>query len=141
MEYLITFDDGSDGYLSHHGVLGMKWGVRNAETQARYAGGTVKTRSSGKKKKIAKAAIIAGGALTVAVIAGTPQGRALAKKGASAVAKTLKRSSKRSVAKPKNTGYDEFKPDVFTPDTFKPDVFTPKTITPKTITPKTIRLR
>lgn len=40
MEYVITFDDGSEAYLAHHGVMGMKWGVRNAETQAKYAGGT-----------------------------------------------------------------------------------------------------
>ena len=36
----ITFEDGSTAYLAHHGVMGMKWGVRNAETQAKYAGGT-----------------------------------------------------------------------------------------------------
>ena len=37
MEYMLTFEDGSDGYLAHHGVQGMKWGVWNAETRARYA--------------------------------------------------------------------------------------------------------
>lgn len=40
MQYRITFDDGSTAYLEHHGVMGMKWGVRNAETQAKYAGGS-----------------------------------------------------------------------------------------------------
>lgn len=39
MDYIITFEDGSSAYLEHHGVMGMKWGVRNAETQAKYAGG------------------------------------------------------------------------------------------------------
>ena len=39
MDYIITFHDGSEAYLSHHGVKGMHWGVRNAETQAKYAGG------------------------------------------------------------------------------------------------------
>lgn len=37
MDYLVHYEDGSDGYLSHHGVKGMKWGVRNAETIARYS--------------------------------------------------------------------------------------------------------
>ena len=26
-----------NNYLAHHGVKGQKWGVRNAETAARYA--------------------------------------------------------------------------------------------------------
>lgn len=37
MDYLIHFEDGSEGYLSHYGVKGMKWGVRNEETKARYS--------------------------------------------------------------------------------------------------------
>ena len=36
MDYKFTFEDGSSGYLAHHGVKGMKWGVRNAETLSRY---------------------------------------------------------------------------------------------------------
>lgn len=39
MEYKLTFEDGSSAYLEHHGIKGMKWGVRNAETLAKYAGG------------------------------------------------------------------------------------------------------
>ena len=35
-KFKLTFEDGSDGYLAHHGVQGMKWGVWNAETKARY---------------------------------------------------------------------------------------------------------
>jgi hypothetical protein len=39
MDYLVTFEDGSEEHLSHHGVKGMKWGVWNSETTARYKGG------------------------------------------------------------------------------------------------------
>ena len=35
MDYKFTFEDGSES-LMHHGVKGMKWGVWNAETAARY---------------------------------------------------------------------------------------------------------
>ena len=38
MEYKLTFEDGSEALLSHHGTKGMKWGVWNAETKARYEG-------------------------------------------------------------------------------------------------------
>lgn len=37
MDFRITFENGASGYLIHHGVRGMHWGVRNAETQAKYA--------------------------------------------------------------------------------------------------------
>ena len=50
MEYKLVFDDGSSAYLAHHGVLGMKWGVRNAETRLKYQsgnGGLVKPSSGG----------------------------------------------------------------------------------------------
>ena len=40
MAYIVEFQDGTGAYLEHHGVKGMHWGVRNAETQAKYAGGT-----------------------------------------------------------------------------------------------------
>lgn len=33
MDYLIHFEDGSSGYLAHHGVKGMKWGVRRTPEQ------------------------------------------------------------------------------------------------------------
>jgi hypothetical protein len=35
MDYKFTFEDGSEA-IAHHGVKGMKWGVRNAETLAKY---------------------------------------------------------------------------------------------------------
>ena len=37
MEYKLIFEDGSEA-LMHHGIKGMKWGVWNAETAARYRG-------------------------------------------------------------------------------------------------------
>ena len=51
MDYLIRFEDGSEAYLSHHSIKGMRWGVRNEETKARYS-----KRSSKKEtlKKVGK---------------------------------------------------------------------------------------
>lgn len=40
MDYKFTFQDGSEAYLAHHGVKGMKWGVWNEETRAKMQGGT-----------------------------------------------------------------------------------------------------
>lgn len=36
MYYKLTFDDGSEAYLAHYGVKGMKWGVWNEETRRRH---------------------------------------------------------------------------------------------------------
>lgn len=44
-------------YLAHYGVLGMKWGVRNAETMRKYAGGSRRA----KPKKIASRVLTATG--------------------------------------------------------------------------------
>lgn len=41
MKYRFTFDDGSEA-LIHYGVRGMKWGIWNSETRAKYQGGTSK---------------------------------------------------------------------------------------------------
>jgi len=42
MGYLIYYEDGTSGYLSHHGVKGMKWGVWNEETRRRRQGSVLK---------------------------------------------------------------------------------------------------
>lgn len=34
--YVVHYSDGSEGYLAHYGVKGMKWGVWNEDTRARY---------------------------------------------------------------------------------------------------------
>lgn len=36
MHYKLTFEDGSEAFLAHHGIKGMKWGVWNDETKSRY---------------------------------------------------------------------------------------------------------
>lgn len=71
MDYKFTFEDGSMA-LAHYGVLGMKWGVHNAETKARYGeGGRSKkseaerqadreARSQSRKNAAAYAAMIGG---------------------------------------------------------------------------------
>ena len=65
MDYVVTFEDGSSGYLAHHGIKGMKWGVWNAETKARRTGSKPMTarkytKSLNKLDNDLKAATIAG---------------------------------------------------------------------------------
>lgn len=56
-----------DAYLMHHGVKGMKWGVHNAETEARYRGES-RSRATKAAKTALKVAAVAG----VAVAATNP---------------------------------------------------------------------
>ena len=50
-EFKLTFEDGSDGYLAHHGIKGMKWGVWNEETRRRHLGMHAQKRAEKEKAK------------------------------------------------------------------------------------------
>lgn len=54
MEYLLTFDNGSQAMLEHSGVKGMKWGVWNAETKVRYSGDKGSSRFNKDMAKLGK---------------------------------------------------------------------------------------
>lgn len=54
MEYLLTFDNGAYAVLEHSGVKGMKWGVWNAETKARYSGDKGSARFNKDMAKLGK---------------------------------------------------------------------------------------
>ena len=144
MEYKITFEDGTEGYLEHFGVKGMHWGVWNAETRARYLGlhgakGGSGAGSSGgyggltdKQKKAVKIALA-----SAAVVAVLGVGLYAAKKtgvlddGILAVKNILQKNKK-----PPATVADDFKPDIFKPDEFKPEVFKPDIFDPNSTTQK-----
>lgn len=49
-DILFTMEDGSQA-LMHYGKLGMKWGVRNAETLRKYAGGKEERRQQKQEAK------------------------------------------------------------------------------------------
>ena len=55
MDLLFSFSDGSRA-IAHSGVKGMKWGVWNAETAARYKGGPGHRSIQRANKKVNKAA-------------------------------------------------------------------------------------
>lgn len=48
----MSFQKDYENYLMHHGVKGMKWGVWNDETKARYSGGSGKQFSDKDWKKV-----------------------------------------------------------------------------------------
>ena len=122
MEYKITFEDGTEGYLEHFGVKGMHWGVWNAETRARYLGlhgargGSGAGSSSGyggltdKQKKAVKIALA-----SAAVVAVLGVGLYAAKKtgvlddGILAVKNVFQKNKK-----PPATVADDLKPDILT---------------------------
>lgn len=59
MDYILRFSDGSDGILTHSGVKGMKWGVWNEETKARYNG--TKNLTAGGSSKDESQSVSGGG--------------------------------------------------------------------------------
>lgn len=52
--YLLSFEDGTYGYLAHHGIKGMKWGVWNDETRSRYTAGPGHRSITKANKKVDK---------------------------------------------------------------------------------------
>lgn len=54
MGYLVSFEDGSEAYLEHHGIKGMKWGVWNEETRTRYTSGPGHRSITKANKKVDK---------------------------------------------------------------------------------------
>lgn len=55
-----------EDYLSHHGIKGMRWGIRNEETRERYARDGTSSSGSFRKKhgdSIAKSLVSAGSRL------------------------------------------------------------------------------
>lgn len=51
MEYLVTFENGTEGYLSHHGVKGMSWGIWSPTTVRKYKQGNGGSNVSSRWKK------------------------------------------------------------------------------------------
>lgn len=92
-----TFEDGSE-YLAHHGVKGMKWGVWNAETRAKYGrvGSSRKKGLNQTQKAIlrtvgtaAAVGTIALGARAVGTMLGGPAGGVAASRVAGTATRTF----------------------------------------------------